>query len=80
MSHPILVYMSIEEINEVIEDLDWQYRAAYSAICHCEKNPSGVFGENCPCEHRKDVAEALQLILEIKNQLVTKYENKKGRW
>lgn len=64
---------TVKEIRKhIVKDIDTFYEAAFSAICHCVKNPSGVFPTECSCQ-TKDVQESITLLLNLRKELLRKY-------
>lgn len=65
----------MQDLKEQIrKDIDTFYRVAFSAICHCDNNPAGVFPADCECESTRRVQEAINLLLEFRKELLKKYE------
>ena len=44
-------------------DLDRFYHVAMAAVCHCYDHTKGLYPDNCGCEERKAISEAMQLLI-----------------
>lgn len=64
---------TVKEIRKnIIKDIDLFYTAAFSALCHCNDNPEGVFPTKCSCQ-TKNVQESITMLLDLRKRLLNKY-------
>jgi hypothetical protein len=55
-------------------DLDNFFRVAMSCLCHCYDNTEGLYPDNCSCDSRENIHEAIKALIEEHKRLIKKYQ------
>lgn len=59
---------------ELKKDLDQFFIVAMSSLCHCYDNTEGFYPDNCTCDSREQIHEAVRLLIEEHKKLIKKYQ------
>lgn len=52
------------------EKLERFYNAAISALAHIDCDVEGIYPKDCSCDTRKKYAESVELLTDVKNELI----------
>ena len=74
MDNKELLRPDLFDKDELKRDFEYFFRVAMASLCHCYDNTEGLYPDECSCEERERINEAVSTLIQTHKDLVKKYD------